>query len=777
MKNLVIVESPAKAKTIEKYLGEGYTVKSSYGHIRDLAKKNLGIDIENGFEPVYEIDVAKKKLVAELQSAAKKADKVYLASDEDREGESIAWHLFVVLGLDPAKTQRIVFHEITPNAIKNAIANPRQIDLDLVNAQQARRVLDRIVGFEISPLLWRKVKPALSAGRVQSAAVRLIVEREREIQKFKPSSAFKVAGHFLYDDNKRNRLITAELNRRLNEKEVMELLEASKGHEFKVSDVQKKPGKKSPAPPFTTSTLQQEAGRRFGFSVSQTMLIAQRLYENGYITYMRTDSTNLSVDAIKAIKELVTDQFGENYFKERHYATKTRGAQEAHEAIRPTFYNTEKLKGNTVDNKLYTLIRKRAMASQMADATLEKTTITLPTPYKDTRFVATGEVVKFDGFLRLYTEVVDEDEDHNETATLPPIEVGRALETESIEATERFSTHPPRYSEASLVKKMEELGIGRPSTYAPTISTIQQRGYVEKGDREGDTRQIVVIALKDSSIIKQKEQERYGSEKAKLSPTDIGSVVNDYLVDKFDTVINYGFTANIEEKFDDIAQGELVWNQMIDNFYHPFHDIVAQASNERSTARVGERQLGVDPASGKPVSVRIGRYGVMAQIGTASDEEKPRFASLKPGQSLESITLEEALQLFAPPKSYGEYEGEPITFGSGRFGPYLKHKGLYYSISKTIEIESIDNAKAIEIIEAKREANANRQIKLFEEDPEIQVLRGRFGPYISYKKSNYKIAKDIDPATLTLEQCREIINAQPAGKKTTRRTTGTKAKK
>jgi DNA topoisomerase-1 len=768
MKNLVIVESPAKAKTIEKFLGKDFTVKSSYGHIRDLSKKNLGIDIDNGFQPDYEIDPDKKKVVAELKDGVKKAEMVYLASDEDREGEAIAWHLAEVLNLEQKKSKRIVFHEITQKAIQHAIQNPRDIDQNLVNAQQARRVLDRLVGFEISPLLWKKIKPSLSAGRVQSVAVRLIVEREREIQSFKSQSSFRVTGLFLFLKDKQEHVIEAELNKRLNEKEVIELLNQSSKYQFSVSDIQTKPAKKSPSAPFTTSTLQQEASRKFGFSVSQTMVVAQRLYENGFITYMRTDSTNLSEDAISSAKSQITEMFGNEYSQIRRYATKAKGAQEAHEAIRPTYFQNQKIKGNAADQKLYELIWKRTLASQMSDAQLEKTTITIPSPNKDYRFIAAGEVIKFDGFLKLYIESSDDDEenkDGKESNLLPPIQIGQKLDTKSIEALERYTLHPPRYSEATLVKKLEELGIGRPSTYAPTISTIQQREYVVKEDRPGDKRSVKVIKLQNGAVKSSERQENFGSEKAKLFPTDIGIVVNDYLVEKFDDIMNYGFTAEIEKEFDDIATGTLVWNEMIRHFYTPFHETVIQAGQEKEKKRVGERILGTDPKSNKQVSVRIGRYGAMVQIGSADDEEKPRFASIRPDQSIETITLKEALELFAPPKDYGTFEEGLITFGAGRFGPYLKHNGQYYSIAKTIDINGIDNPKAIEIIIAKREANAQKIIKAFDKQPDLQILQGRFGPYISYQKQNYKIPKTQKPEELTLEGCFELINNQEPSKK------------
>lgn len=764
MKNLVIVESPAKAKTIEKFLGKDYTVKSSYGHIRDLSKKNLGIDISNGFAPDYEIDNDKQKIVAELKESVKKSETIYLASDEDREGEAIAWHLSEVLKLDKKNSKRIVFHEITQRAIEHAIKNPRNIDINLVNAQQARRILDRLVGFEISPLLWKKIKPSLSAGRVQSVAVRLIVEREREIQKFESQSSYRVVGQFEYVKDQYNHLIEAELNKKLSQQEAEKLLNKCSNFKFHVGEVLKKPLKKSPPPPFTTSTLQQEASRKFGFSVSQTMVTAQRLYENGFITYMRTDSTTLSEEALAASKKQITSMFGEKYAKTRKYTTKTKGAQEAHEAIRPTFFQNQQITGNTSDQKLYDLIWKRTLASQMSDAQLEKTTITIPDPSGEQKFIANSEVIQFDGFLKLYIESSDDEEekDNSQEKLLPPINVGQELENRQIEATQRFTQHPPRYSEATLVKKLEELGIGRPSTYAPTISTIQQRQYVIKDDRAGQTRTVKIIRLKDSKIESCEKTETYNSEKAKLFPTDIGIVVTDYLVAKFDNILSYSFTADIEKDFDDIASGNTIWYEMLSRFYKPFHETVQKTESEKETKRIGERILGTDPKSGKTISVKIGRYGAMAQLGTSNEEEKPRFASLKANQSIETITLQEAIDLFEPPKSIGTYEDHEITFGSGRFGPYLKHNGMFYSIKKTEPIENIDNIRAIEIIEEKRQADANKTIKIFEENPDVKILRGRFGPYIAYQRQNYKIPKTENPETLTLEKCLNIIDNQPS---------------
>ncbi|HON18870.1 MAG TPA: type I DNA topoisomerase [Salinivirgaceae bacterium] len=768
MKNLVIVESPAKAKTIEKFLGKDFVVKSSYGHIRDLSKKNLGIDIEKDFKPHYEIDADKKKIVSELKESVKKSEKIYLASDEDREGEAIAWHLAEVLNLNPQTAQRIVFHEITQKAILNALQSPRTIDLNLVNAQQARRILDRIVGFEISPLLWKKIKPALSAGRVQSVAVRLIVEREREIQSFKADSWYRVSAIFQFETSGQEHSFEAELNKKLQLNDAEDLLKSCSKFSFSVSDIQTKPGKKSSAAPFTTSTLQQEASRKFGFSVAQTMSIAQRLYENGFITYMRTDSTNLSNEAIAAAKEQIIQSFGKDYSTPRQFATKTKGAQEAHEAIRPTYFNKTKISGSAADQKLYELIWKRTLASQMSDAVVEKTTITIPTPNSQYKFIASAEIVKFDGFLKLYSESFDDDESNDQQQKmLPPIKIGQPLTALSIEALEKFSHHPPRYTEASLVKKLEDLGIGRPSTYAPTISTIIQRKYVIKADRPGEKREINHIKLENGKLVKTKIEETYGSEKAKLFPTDIGIVVNDYLMSKFSDILDYGFTAELEKKFDEIAQGNVNWTEIVRSFYQSFHPTVTDAEKEKEAQRIGERVLGTDPKTGKKVSVKIGRYGPMVQIGDATDAEKPIFTSIPENLSLETITLEKALALFEPPKNYGNLEGEPITYGSGRFGPYLKHKGKFYSIPKHLLHQEITPEIAKEIIFQKRTSEAQKIIKEFND---IKIIKGKFGPYLTHNNSNYKIPKNLNPEEITLEQCMEIIHKAEEKPKPKRKT-------
>ncbi len=756
IKNLVIVESPAKAKTIEKFLGKDYVVKSSYGHIRDLAKKDLGIDKEKGYKPHYLQSPDKKNVIKELRTASKEAEMVWLASDEDREGEAIAWHLFEVLKLDEAKTRRIVFHEITPKAITHAIENPREIDHNLVNAQQARRILDRLVGFELSPLLWKKVKPSLSAGRVQSVAVRLLVEREREIIGFEPSYAYKVQAEFL-DTKAKETTLFAELNKRLPEKEdVEDFLNNVKDQEFKVASVQKKPGKKSPAPPFTTSTLQQEAARKFGFSVSQTMTLAQRLYEAGHITYMRTDSVNLSNDAIASASEQVKNLYGEEYHQVRKYATKSKGAQEAHEAIRPTYLQKQEISAPASEQRLYSLIWKRTIASQMADAKLEKTTINIPVEHnKQLKFVAQGEVLIFDGFLKVYFDA-QENNDSESKGLLPPFKENDKLDLSKMQAIQRFTLHPPRYTEASLVKKLEELGIGRPSTYAPTISTIQKRNYVVKEDRPGQKRQYQELILKNGQVKAKMLEENYGSEKGKLFPTDVGMVVNDYLMDYFDNVMDYSFTADVEKEFDRIAEGKRKWSAMIDDFYKPFHKKVDYAE-EHSERKAGERILGEDPKTGKPVLVRIGKYGPMAQIGAADDEEKPQFASLRSNQHLETITLEEALELFKLPRDLGEYKGKKVTAAIGRFGPYVRHDGLFASLTKEDDPYTIELDRAIELIEAKKEADAKKLIKTFDEKEKIKVQNGKYGPYITHKRKNYRIPKSVDPEELTYEQCLEII--------------------
>ncbi|MBD5209885.1 MAG: type I DNA topoisomerase [Bacteroidales bacterium] len=771
IKNLVIVESPAKAKTIEKFLGPDFKVMSSYGHIRDLKKKNFSIDVDNDFAPLYEIPSDKSQLVSELKKAASQAEMVWLASDEDREGEAIAWHLFEVLELDPAKTRRIVFHEITKNAILNAIDNPRGIDINLVDAQQARRVLDRIVGFELSPVLWKKIKPALSAGRVQSVAVRLIVERENEIKKFVPEEYVRLTADFMADDYK----LRTEFSHRLPDLAVAEkFLEVCAGSEFAVGDIAVKPLKKSPAPPFTTSTLQQEAARKLGFTVSQTMMIAQRLYEAGHITYMRTDSVNLSSLAISAISKEITENIGEQYLKVRQYHTSTKGAQEAHEAIRPTYIDRATIEGTSQEKRLYGLIRKRTIASQMADALIEKTTIDIDChPAKkgeslpvDGRFVASGEVIKFDGFLRMYLEGRDDEEGDAEQSTLPQVTKGQLLDLGDITAAQRFTSQPLRYTEASLVKKLEELGIGRPSTYAPTISTIQQREYVERGDRPGTQRDVTVLTLSDGKISRRTVTETAGAEKGKLIPTDIGVVVNDFLTEYFPDILDYNFTAKVEQKFDDIAEGKLVWNDEIASFYKDFHPVVDSAMSMRLEHKVGERVLGVDPVSGKPVSVKIGRFGPLVQVGEVDKEEKPRFASLLKGQSVQTITLEDALKLFDFPRLIGDYEGADVTVAIGRFGPYIKHAGAFTSIPKDIAPEEITIEQAIELINEKRAEASKRIVRTFDEDPDVQILNGRYGIYIACNKKNYKIPKTVeDPASLTLEQCREIIAAQDAAPK------------
>ncbi len=767
LKNLVIVESPAKAKTIEKFLGKDYKVMSSYGHIRDLKKKNFSIDIDNGFTPIYEIPDDKKQLVSELKKAASQSETVWLASDEDREGEAIAWHLYEVLGLQPENTRRIVFHEITKNAILNAIANPRSIDLNRVDAQQARRVLDRIVGFELSPVLWKKIKPALSAGRVQSVAVRLIVERENEIKNFVSEPYFRVTGVFS-DEAGHN--IKSELSRRLGDMAAArQFLEDCKDAEFKVGDINVRPLKKSPAPPFTTSTLQQEASRKLGFTVSQTMMVAQRLYEAGHITYMRTDSVNLSNEAIAAISSEINDNIGAEYLKVRRYHTSSKGAQEAHEAIRPTYINHATIEGNAQEKRLYSLIWKRTIASQMADAEVEKTSIDIQPSTRQEHFVANGETIKFDGFLRVYIESRDDEEAEEGLLTLPKVTRDQILSPVEITATERFTQQPPRYTEASLVKKMEELGIGRPSTYAPTISTIQQREYVEKGEKEGVSRSFDTLILKAGRIAEKVKTENVGSEKGKLIPTDIGIVVNTFLTEFFPDILDYNFTARVEEKFDDIAEGKLPWTKEMSDFYEMFHPEVDKALNIKLEHKVGERQLGVDPSSGKPVSVKIGRFGPLVQIGTGEGDEKPQFASLLKGQSVSTITLDEALRLFEFPRNLGEYEGGEVTVAIGRFGPYVRHQGKFISIPKDYAPAALTLEEAIALIDAKREADEKKVVKTFDQDADLRILNGRYGVYIAYKKDNFKIPKTVtDPASLTFEEAMEIVNSQEARPKKTR---------
>jgi len=752
-KNLVIVESPAKAKTIEGFLGKDYTVKSSMGHIMDLNKTNLSVDIENDFEPKYEVSADKKKIVSDLKKLTKQADTVWLASDEDREGEAIAWHLYNALGLDDKKSKRIVFHEITKNAIVNAIENPRQIDKNLVSAQFARRVLDRLVGYELSPLLWKKVKPSLSAGRVQSVAVRLIVEREEEIKNFKSKSFFRIVAEFKLN----GQLFTAEYAKKFDKaEEAKSFLEKQIGAGFTIVSVEKKPGKKSPAAPFTTSTLQQEASRKLGFPVAKTMRVAQNLYESGKITYMRTDSVNLSNMALAMAKEEIASRYGEKYVKVRKYATKAKGAQEAHEAIRPTYLTNDSVSGSSDETRLYNLIWKRTIASQMADAKLERTMAQIESTGAPDPFVASGEIITFDGFLKVYREGVDDENGEQDVSgMLPPMKKGDKPEAVKIEGKERFTKHPPRYTEASLVKKMEELGIGRPSTYAPTISTIINRGYVVKESRPSEKRKVTVFELIDDKITEKTLMENTGSEKAKLFPTDIGTLVNSFLVKYFSDILDYNFTATVEKEFDEIAEGKKQWNKIIKDFYGDFHKKV-EDTQKNSGKFSGEKLLGVDPESGKNVYVKIGRFGPIAQIGDTESEEKPKFAGLRKGQSIDTITLEEALKLFDFPRILGQYEGEDVSVAIGRFGPYVRLGKLFVSIKKEDDPSSITLERAIELIEAKRKADREKLIKTFDEDPDVQVLNGRYGPYLVIKKQNYKIPKGTDPTTLTLEDCYEI---------------------
>ena len=762
-KNLVIVESPAKAKTIEKFLGKDFKVLSSYGHIRDLKKKEFSIDVDKNFKPDYEIPADKKALVSTLKAEAKEAETVWLASDEDREGEAIAWHLYEVLKLKPENTKRIVFHEITKGAILKAIEQPRNIDLNLVNAQQARRILDRIVGFELSPVLWRKVKPSLSAGRVQSVAVRLIVEREREIHAFKSEAAYRVIAIFLVPDTDGKLVeMKAELSRRIKTKEEAKaFLDACKGATFTIEDITTRPVKKTPPAPFTTSTLQQEAARKLGYTVAQTMMIAQRLYESGFITYMRTDSVNLSEYATASSKDAIIQMMGERYVHPRHFETKTKGAQEAHEAIRPTYMENQSIEGTAQEKKLYDLIWKRTIASQMADAELEKTTATISISKSGDAFTAIGEVIKFDGFLRVYRESYDdENEQEDESRLLPPLKKGQKLEYGPIVATERITQRPPRYTEASLVRKLEELGIGRPSTYAPTISTIQQREYVEKGNKDGEERTFNVLTLKDNQIKDESHNEVTGAEKSKLFPTDTGTVVNDFLTEYFPDILDYNFTASVEKEFDEIAEGEVKWTSIMKTFYDQFHPAVEKTLSIKTEHKVGERMLGEEPETGKPVSVKIGRFGPVVQIGAADDEEKPRFAQMKKGQSMETITLEEALELFKLPRTLGEYEGKTVTVGIGRFGPYIQHNKVYVSLPKTLDPMKVTLEEAEQLILEKRTKEAERHIKKFDEEPELEILNGRYGPYIAYKGNNYKIPKDIVPQDLSLKSCFDLIKIQ-----------------
>ena len=757
--NLVIVESPAKAKTIEKFLGEDYCVMSSYGHIRDLKKKSFSID-EKTFEPQYEIPSDKAKVVAELKKKAEESTTVWLASDEDREGEAISWHLSEVLGLNPSTTKRIVFHEITKNAILEAIQHPRTIDLNLVNAQQARRVLDRIVGFKLSPLLWRKVKPALSAGRVQSVAVRLIVEKEREVNAFKGDTYYRVTASFTLPGKKE--VVKAELNRRFStQEEARFFLQECRDNQFRVTDISTKPLKRSPFPPFTTSTLQQEAAHKLGYSVAQTMSLAQRLYENGHITYMRTDSVNLSSLCLGASKKVISETMGDAYVKTRNYQTSAKGAQEAHEAIRPTDMAQTEIEATPQERRLYDLIWKRTIASQMADAEIEKTTVLISIGGMDETFTATGEVVKFDGYRRVYRET-QEDNEENESGILPPLTMGEVLTAKEITATGRFTQRPVRYNEASLVHKLEELGIGRPSTYASTITTIQQREYVQKGDKPGEEFNSEIFTLKNGEIKHTTHTVTVGAERGKLLPTDTGTVVNDFLLEYFPEIMDYNFTADVEKNFDEIAEGKQVWENVIRDFYKRFNPLVEKTNSIKSEHRVGERVLGTDPGSGKPVSVKIGRFGPVAQIGSADDKEKPRFAQLKKGQSLETITLQEALELFRLPRELGEYEGSTIIIGAGKYGPYVLHEGKYVSLPKNVNPLHITQYEAIELINLKRKEDAEKHLKTFEEESDMEIMKGRFGAYLYYKGKNYHLnkAQQAEIDTLTYEQCLAIVEAQ-----------------
>jgi len=776
--NLVIVESPAKAKTIEKFLGKDFLVKSSFGHIRDLAKKDFGIDINNNYQPQYVVSDDKKDVVKELKSLSKDVKTVWLASDEDREGEAIAWHLSEVLDLPEEKTRRIVFHEITKGAIQRAIEEPRGIDQNLVNAQQARRVLDRLVGFELSPVLWKKVKPSLSAGRVQSVAVRLLVEREREVIAFKAESSYKVTAVFeVTEESGKTSEFKAELNHRFKTAdEAKEFLAACANADFSVARVTQKPSSKSPAAPFTTSTLQQEAARKLGFSVSQTMSVAQKLYEAGKITYMRTDSVNLAKSAINSIVSAIKSEMGEKYLKVRQYKTKSKGAQEAHEAIRPTSPEKATVGGSAAEKKLYDLIYKRTMASQMTDAVIEKTTVNIDAGDQKYQFVASGEVVKFDGFLRMYIESSEQEEDEESASFLPPLKENDPLALKKLEARQRFTQKPPRYSEASLVRKLEELGIGRPSTYAPTISTIQQRGYVVKEDRPGAPRPYQHLWLEGKEVRHEEKTETANAERNKLFPTDIAMVVNDFLLKYFPNVVSYDFTAKVEQEFDEIAMGKIKWHQAIDEFYQPFHKQVEETL-EKSERNTGERVLGTDPKTEKPVSVRIGRYGPMVQLGSSDDEEKPRYAPLTREQHIETITFEEAVKLLELPRELGLYEDKKVVVGIGRFGPYVRHDGKFASLKKGIDDPmTIELDRAIELIEEKRERDNKKTIKTFDEDKELFVLNGRWGPYVSYKKKNYKIPKDKEAASLTYEDCMKLIEEGDSKSKKTKNASGGKKK-
>lgn len=764
-KNLVIVESPAKAKTIEGYLGKDYTVKSSYGHVRDLPKGDKAIDIENNFEPTYEISADKKDVIRELKKLTKEADIIYLASDDDREGEAISWHLKEALNLNDSNTRRIVFREITKSAIQNAILNPRGIDIDLVNAQQARRILDRLVGFELSPVLWKKVRRGLSAGRVQSVAVRLVVERERAIEKFDSISSFKITANFLLDQGK---VLQAELGKRFKtEGEAQAFLETCVGADFQINNLETKPAKKSPAPPFTTSTLQQEASRKLGYSVSYTMSLAQKLYEGGKISYMRTDSVNLSQEAINGANAEISSAYGQEFIQNRAYKTKSQSAQEAHEAIRPTNFNVSNLGGSSAEGRLYELIWKRAIASQMADARLEKTTATIGISTTDETLVARGEVIIFEGFLKVYLESTDEDDDEDQKSMLPPLTIGQKLDLSQMMAKEGFSRPAARFTEASLVKELEEMGIGRPSTYAPTISTIQKREYVIKESREGKERQYTELILEANKTSKKIKSEMTGAEKNKLFPTNIAMIVNDFLVENFSNVVDFSFTADVEKEFDDIAHGGKSWQDMIKSFYGKFHSKVENTENMQRADISAARELGVDPKTGLNIYARMGRYGAYVQLGESpeSDEEaKPQYASLRKGQFIENITLDEALELFKLPRNVGELEGKVMTAAIGRFGPYIRHDGKFVSLPKEQDPLTISESEAIELILAKRESDANKFIKTFDEDPEVQVLNGRFGPYIKFGKKNVKIPKDKAPESLTYEECKELAEKAPEKK-------------
>ena len=765
-KNLVIVESPAKAKTIGGFLGKDFTVKSCMGHVADLSKKDLGVDVEKGFLPKYIISPDKKKIVAELKKLAHDSEYVWLASDEDREGEAIAWHLMETLGLKKENTRRIAFHEITRPAILEAIENPRELDMNLVNAQQARRVLDRLVGFELSPLLWKKIKPALSAGRVQSVAVRLIVEREEEIRNFQAVSSYRVSGDFMIPDGKKLKTINAELNKRFQTKEeAASFLQQCMDAHYSVEDVETRPAKKSPPPPFTTSTLQQEASRKLGFSVANTMRLAQELYESGRITYMRTDSVNLSDMAIAMARKEVTDTFGEEYVKTRRYVTKTKGAQEAHEAIRPTYLRDKATEGDRSSKRLYELIWKRTIASQMADAELEKTNVTIGISGKTEKFIAKGEVIKFDGFLKVYMESSDEENGENQEGVLPPLKTGEKLGLVEMVAQQKFTQQPFRYTEAMLVKKLEELGIGRPSTYAPIISTIQKREYVVKEDRQGTQRAYNMIIMKDHALRDEIKTEAVGYEKGKLFPTDIGGLVTSFLVQNFDNILDYNFTATVEEEFDEIAEGKLVWQEMLKEFYFPFHNKI-EDTLETSKKIKGEKLLGNDPSTGLNVYVKIGRFGPMAQLGETDNTDKPRFAALKKGQSIETITLEETLDLFKLPRSLGEFESSEMVVSIGKYGPYIRHNSSFYSLPKQDDPLEVTLERAVEVIHEKRQEEIRKLIRKYTEDPDIKVLNGRYGPYISFKKENYKIPKGKNASDLSYDDVKTIVSqSQPTKSK------------